>query len=189
VALGTGLVGTFTPTTPIGIWIGYQILMGVGRGMGFQMPLIAVQNNSSKEEVSIVNALVVFSQNLGGAIFLSLDQIVFSSSLRHYLPIYAPSVNPQVVIAAGASGIHQAVPAASLPGVLLAYNKSISHVFYLGTGIAGCAMISAFGMGWVNIKKKAAEKKLAEGLVDDKLQASAFGLEISLKRESLSKLE
>ncbi|KAK9312057.1 major facilitator superfamily domain-containing protein [Lipomyces starkeyi] len=171
VVLGTGLTSTFTPTTRIGIWIGYQIIMGVGRGMGFQIPLIAVQNNSSKAEVSIVNALVVFSQNLGGAIFLSLDQIVFSSGLRHYLPIYAPEVSPEVVIAAGATGIHGAVSGASLPGVLLAYSKSINQVMHLGTGAAGGALIFAFGMGWVNIKKKA-EKKKVEELEDEKLQTS-----------------
>ncbi|KAK9328781.1 major facilitator superfamily domain-containing protein [Lipomyces starkeyi] len=185
VVLGTGLTSTFTPTTRIGIWIGYQIIMGVGRGMGFQIPLIAVQNNSSKAEVSIVNALVVFSQNLGGAIFLSLDQIVFSSGLRHYLPIYAPEVSPQVVIAAGATGIHRAVSAASLPGVLLAYSKSINQVMHLGTGAAGGALIFAFGMGWVNIKKRA-EKKKVEELEDEKLQTSAADPGAASKNESLS---
>ncbi|KAK9357781.1 major facilitator superfamily domain-containing protein [Lipomyces starkeyi] len=185
VVLGTGLTSTFTPTTRIGIWIGYQIIIGVGRGMGFQIPLIAVQNNSSKAEVSIVNALVVFSQNLGGAIFLSLDQIVFSSGLRHYLPIYAPEVSPEVVIAAGATGIHGAVSAASLPGVLLAYSKSINKVMYLGTGAAGGALIFAFGMGWVNIKKKA-EKKKVEELEDEKLQTSAADPEATSKNEIIA---
>jgi hypothetical protein len=153
--LGAGLISTFTPTTAVGTWIGFQIIMGAGRGLGFQMPIIAVQNNSSKEEVSIVNALVVFAQNLGGAVFLSVDQIIFSSRLRHYLAIYAPEINPQVVIAAGATRIREAVPSASLPGVLLAYSKSFDRVMYLGIGAAGGALLAAFGMGWVNIKKQA----------------------------------
>jgi hypothetical protein len=158
--IGAGLISSFTPTTTVGVWIGYQIIMGAGRGMGFQTPIIAVQNNSSKEEVSIVNALVVFSQNLGGAIFLSLDQIIFSSRLRHYLEVYAPEINPQLVIAAGATGIREAVPSASLPGVLLAYSKSFDQVMYLGIGTAGGALIAAFGMGWVNIKKTAEKGKV-----------------------------
>jgi hypothetical protein len=32
-----GLFGTFSPNTPAGKWIGYQILYGVGRGLGIQM--------------------------------------------------------------------------------------------------------------------------------------------------------
>jgi hypothetical protein len=147
-------MSTITPTSAVGTWVGYQIIMGIGRGLGFQVPIIAVQNNSRKEEVSIVNALVVFAQNLGGAVFLSLDQIIFSSGLRHYLKVNAPEIDPQVVITAGATGIREVVPAASLPGVLLAYSKSVDRVLYLGTGAAGCALLAAFGMGWMSIKKK-----------------------------------
>lgn len=135
--------------------------------MGFQIPIIAVQNNSTKEQVSIVNALVVFAQTLGGAVFLSLDQIIFSSSLRHYLAIYAPEINPQTVIAAGAGGIRKAVPAASLSGVILAYSKSFDRVMYLATGIAGGAFLFAFGMGWMSIKKKVEGEKHETSSADE----------------------
>lgn len=172
--LGSGLISTFTPTTSTGVWIGYQIIVGAGRGMGFQIPLIAVQNNSTKEEVSIVNALVVFAQTLGGAVFLSLDQIIFGSSLRHYLAIFAPEINPQVVIAAGARGLHKAVPEASLPGAILAYGKSFDRVMYLATGCSGGAILLAFGMGWINIKKKAEDEKIETSSVD--LEATASGV-------------
>jgi hypothetical protein len=160
--LGSGLITTFTPTTAVGVWIGYQILMGAGRGMGFQIPIIAVQNNSSKEEISIVNALVVFSQNLGGAVFLSLAEVIFSNGLRHDLASYAPEVNPEVVIVAGATAVRGVVPAASLPGVLLAYNKSFDRVMYLATGAAGGAFLFAFGMRWMSIKKVQAVKPAFE---------------------------
>ncbi|KAI1628106.1 MFS multidrug transporter [Exophiala viscosa] len=170
--IGMGLTTTFTPTTGIGAWIGYQIIMGAGRGLGFQIPIIAVQNNSPKEEVSIVNALVVFAQNLGPAIFLSLDEIIFTNGLEHYLPIYAPGISPEFVVTAGATGIREAVSAAALPGVLEAYTKSIDHVLYLGTGAAGAAFIFAFGMGWVDIRKNRAERERVVGLNDEKEQTS-----------------
>lgn len=35
-AIGSGLISTFTPNTATGKWIGYQILIGAGRGAGFQ---------------------------------------------------------------------------------------------------------------------------------------------------------
>jgi hypothetical protein len=36
-AIGYGLISTFTPTTETAKWIGYQIVLGSGRGMGIQM--------------------------------------------------------------------------------------------------------------------------------------------------------
>ncbi|KAK4937643.1 hypothetical protein LTR10_021789 [Elasticomyces elasticus] len=171
VTIGMGLTTTFTPTTKTGAWIGYQIIMGAGRGLGFQIPIIAVQNNSPKEEVSIVNALVVFAQNLGPAIFLSLDEIIFTNGLKHYLPIYAPGISPELVVTAGATGIREAVSAAALPGVLKAYTKSIDHALYLGTGAAGGAFIFAFGMGWVDIRKKKAEAVKVEKLDEEKTRS------------------
>lgn len=161
--LGSGLLSTLTPTSSVGVWIVYQIILGAGRGFAFQIPLIAVQNHSSKEEVSIVNALATFAQNFGAAIFISLDQVLFSSGLRRQLKLHAPEINVDVVIAAGAAGIHGAVPASSVAGVQLAYSKSYDNVMYLATGAGGLSLIAAFGMGWVNIKRKAeAEKAEAE---------------------------
>lgn len=151
--VASGLLTTFTPSTTTGVWIGYQIIAGVGRGMSVQIPLIAVQNNCSKDELPIVNALVVFAQNLGAAVSLSLAELIFNSVLRHDLAIQAPQVNPELVIAAGATALDTVVPAASLPGVLLAYSNSVNSVMYLATGASGGALLLAFGMGWRSIKK------------------------------------
>jgi hypothetical protein len=35
--LGAGLMTTWLPSTPIGLWIGYQIILGAGRGLIMQM--------------------------------------------------------------------------------------------------------------------------------------------------------
>lgn len=157
VMLASGLIATWTPSTTTGTWIGLQIVLGIGRGMGFQVPIVAVQNNAPKDEVPIVNALVVLAQNLGGAVFLSLDQTIFSSSLKHYLKIYAPDVDAKAVITAGAVGFRGFVPTDSLDGVLMAYSKSINRVMYLAVGASGLALVCAFGMGWKNIKAKKME--------------------------------
>lgn len=162
-AIGCGLITTWTPKTAVGVWIGFQILQGGGRGLGFQMPIVAVQNNTPKTHLPIVNALVVFSQNLGGVVFLAIAQVVFSNRLRYGLTTYAPEVNTEAVIAAGATAVRGVTPAGSLPEVLMAYNKAFVKVMYVATGAAGGTFLSAFGMRWMNIKqKKAIELKLKE---------------------------
>lgn len=40
-AISSGLLSTFTPSTSVGKWIGYQILSGAGRGLGMQIVSIS----------------------------------------------------------------------------------------------------------------------------------------------------
>lgn len=127
-----------------------------------QIPLIAAQNHSTKEQLPIVNALVVFSQNFWGAVFLSIGELTFSNTLKSRLLLYAPEVDPAIVIAAGASAVNTAVPVASLPGVLLAYSRAFDSVMYLVVGISVCSFLSAFGIGWKNIKKPKATQTASE---------------------------
>jgi MFS family permease len=47
-SIGSGLVSTFTTTTPSSHWIGYQILFGFGMGMSMQQTLVA----SSRKQTS-----------------------------------------------------------------------------------------------------------------------------------------
>lgn len=98
-------------------------------------------------------ALLIFSQLFGGALFLSFAQTAFTNGLIKYVPIYAPGVSAETVIAAGASAIQQAVPKAALKGVLEAYNTSINHVFYLAAASAAAMFIFCWGLGWKSIKK------------------------------------
>ncbi|KIM97836.1 hypothetical protein OIDMADRAFT_203035 [Oidiodendron maius Zn] len=152
-AIGSGLMSTFTPTSSTGIWIGFQIISGFGRGSGLQMPVLAMQNSVKPAEVPVAMSLIIFFQNIGASLFLSFAQTTFSSGLVHALPIFAPDVNVQAVINAGASGFRNVVTQALLPGVLHAYSQAISHVFYLTTGAVLVAFIACWGMGWKSIKK------------------------------------
>ncbi|KAL1963468.1 hypothetical protein VTN77DRAFT_8369 [Rasamsonia byssochlamydoides] len=154
-AVSNGLLSTFTPSTSTGKWIGYQILMGAGRGIGMQMALIAVQNSLPPALVSISMSLLSFSQTFGGAVFLTLGDTVFTNSLGTALRTDAPGVNPAAVVAAGATGIRQVVrDPAQLAGVLSAYSTSVDHVFYLTVGCACAYFCCAWGMGWKDIRKK-----------------------------------
>lgn len=98
-------------------------------------------------------ALVMFGQSFGAALFLSFAETIFSNSFSTLLPKYAPSVNAQSIINAGATGFRTITSEADLPGVLIAYAKSIDRVFYLVVGMAGGCFIFAWGMGWKNLRK------------------------------------
>ncbi|KAI1138016.1 MFS general substrate transporter [Hypoxylon sp. FL0543] len=162
VAVGAGLTSTFTPTTSLGNIIGYQILMGAGRGFILQLLVTAMQANVPKEDASIATAYAIFSQLLGGAIFSAVAKAVFTSSIGEALEEFAPSVDPSLLIDSGVTEIEKVIPPSQLQGAILAYNEAITHVFYLQLAAAACAFVSGWGMGWKNLKKVNQEKESEE---------------------------
>ncbi|KAJ9195498.1 hypothetical protein DTO164E3_6811 [Paecilomyces variotii] len=158
-SIGAGLMTTFLPSTGAGPWIGYQILMGTGRGSVLQMPITAIQNLLPAQDVAIASSQVFFFQYLGGAIFLAVGETIFTNGLRSSLQTYAPNVDAQTIINAGASGVRSTAPPADLAAVLLAYNHALVHTFYLALGGSAASFLTGFGMGWQRIPRKAAKKK------------------------------
>lgn len=114
---------------------------------------MSVQTCLQEGQIPVGLTLVVFSQTFGGAIFLAFAQTVLNTGLKNYLPKYAPNVNPETVINAGATGFRAVVPQADLPGVALAYNRSVNDIFYLATASAVATFIFCWGMGWKSVKK------------------------------------
>lgn len=99
-------------------------------------------------------SVLVFTQNLGGAIFVAFAQAIFTNSLRQTIPKAVPSVSPDAIIAAGPNNMRKLVPADRLENLLGAYSTSIDHVLFLGLGIAVAALLISSMMGWKDIRKK-----------------------------------
>jgi hypothetical protein len=117
-------------------------------------PIVAVQNSLPQKDIPVGTTLVVFSMTFGGTIFLTIAELVFSSSLRVGLREYAPSVDGAAVTSAGATGIRQVVRAEDLAGVLQAYTLAVDHVFYLAADGLAMTFVLCWGMGWRFIPKK-----------------------------------
>lgn len=99
-------------------------------------------------------AVLMFTQTLSGAVFLTLANVIFDAGLRSLLPKDAPNADAAAIIAAGATGFRSVVSSEDLPGVLTAYAKSVDYVFYLTAGMGVIMFIFAFGMGWKDVRKK-----------------------------------
>ena len=159
-AIGAGMFTTLTTTSGEGMWLGYQILFGFGLGMGMQQPNLAAQAVLSRRDVSIGASLMVFSQSLGGAIFISVGQNILSNKLASGLEALG-GINPQAVVSTGATDIRNIVPPQLLPQVIEIYNSAIIDAFYAGLAMACFTIIGALMMEWRNIKKDK-DKKPAE---------------------------
>lgn len=96
-------------------------------------------------------AIMIFCQNLGGAVFLIAAQTIFSNILRQQIE-NVPGVNASVIIAAGARSIRNLVSDEQLAGVLEAYSTAIGKVMYLGIGVSVASFAFTWGLGWKDIR-------------------------------------
>ncbi|KAF2745217.1 MFS general substrate transporter [Sporormia fimetaria CBS 119925] len=152
--IGSGLLYTLKVDSPSGIWIGYQILAGVGAGASVQIPFVAVQVVTSEKDMPTANACVFFFNSLGGALSIAIAQNIFVNSLTRDLPKYAPGIDPRIIIQAGATYVRNVVPAELLPGVLVAYTSAIVSAFIVAIATAGLAFVVGLCIEWKSVKGK-----------------------------------
>lgn len=161
-AIGSGLLSTFTVHTAHPMWIGYQVVFGAGIGLGLQLPMIAIQATLPAEDIPIGTAVVIFAQTIGGAIMLSVGQNVFNNELVKNLVKLAPSLNPDIVLATGATSLRSnAGLAPFLPNILLAYNTAITQTFYASVAMGALGLGGALAMQWKSVKGKNIEMAAA----------------------------
>ncbi|KAF7553869.1 hypothetical protein G7Z17_g3328 [Cylindrodendrum hubeiense] len=155
-SIGSGLYALLQPDTPTSQWVGFQVLTGFGRGIGFQMPIVAIQHAVSPEELSTALAFIVWCQYIGPTIFLTLYNTIFYASLRSQLREQAPNADIEAILTAGATEFRKVASARDLPGVLIAYSNSLDRVFYLVAAAGVVVFCTSWGMGWKDIRKSKA---------------------------------
>jgi hypothetical protein len=152
--VGSGLIYTWSQISPASLWIGAQVLAGVGIGLCFQAPIMAGQALARPEDVSATTAILLFFQTMGGAFMVSAAQSGFTNTLLKHLAVYAPSVAPDDVITAGARGVWRTFEGQELVGVMDSYMEGLKFAFMLIVVLAGCATVLSVGMPWTSIRKK-----------------------------------
>ena len=157
--IGAGMLTTFTVNTPTREWIGYQIILGIGVGCGFQQAIIAAQAVLPMADIPSGTTAVLFFQLLGGALMVSAGQNVFTNRLTSGLPTI-PGVNAQLVVATGATKLKTLIPdPANYDAALEVYNSGLTRAFKVSLVVACLAVVGAIGMEWGSVKVKGDESK------------------------------
>ncbi|KAJ7602286.1 ABC transporter [Mycena polygramma] len=153
-AVGSGLLFTLDPSSSSASIIGFQILAGIGTGMGMQNSLLAIQVEfrDTPRLLGQATSMGSFAQFLGGTVGLGVAEPVFASELSKYLLQYAPEA-PAAVVKESPTAIYTALPAAMIPGVVQAYASALRIVFVLGVPVAGLALVAALLIKNLKIEK------------------------------------
>ncbi|KAJ6615515.1 MFS transporter [Mycena sp. CBHHK59/15] len=153
-SVGAGLLSTFTVNTGHAHWIGYQIIFGFGVGFGMQQAIMASQTVLDLKDIPTGTSLIMFMQTLGGALFISVAQNIFTNKLVSGLVIHVPNINPSIVLSAGATSLQTAVDAQYLPAVLSVYNHALVSAYYVSIAMACLSAVGSLTIEWRSVKGK-----------------------------------
>lgn len=151
-AIGAGLFTTFNASASTDKWIGYQLLYGFGAGLGFQQPYVVAQTALKLNDIAIGCATVLFASLLGGTIMVSVANSVFKTRLVNDLVHFVPNIDPQTVVAVGATGLRKVAQGSDYMGVLFSYNDAVIKTFQIALILICIGAIGAGLVEWKSIK-------------------------------------
>lgn len=159
-SVGAGLMTTWTVDVSTGKWIGYQILVGLGIGLGMQQGMVAAQASLPLADTAIGTALQVFAQMFGGSLFVSVAQNVFITGLLKGLAtIEDLGMEPQAVVDAGATSIRTLFKdnPSLMAAVKSEYNDAVIWTFRIALIMTCLSVLGAVFVEWRSVKGKKIE--------------------------------
>lgn len=160
--IGVGLLYTLGEGTSSAKWIGYQVLTGLGLGLGFQIPVSAVQATLAQIDIPSGSAIIIFIQTIGGAFLVSAGESAFESRLTHKLKQTDPLVSPLKVIGTGATDVRSTFSATDLPFILDAYIDGIKTAFIVAIALACACTVISFGAKWQKLQSAPTASETAD---------------------------
>ncbi|KAH7079834.1 major facilitator superfamily domain-containing protein [Paraphoma chrysanthemicola] len=153
VTVSAGLLYTLDVGTSTGKWVGYQILAGLGYGMGLQIPVVIAQAFAAPADLAPVTAIIIFARSIGATFMIAAAQSGFTNQLLQKLVSTAPNVDGDLITSTGATALRQIFQGADLDGVVRAYAWGIKVAFAITIASCGIAAITSLATKWDNVNK------------------------------------
>ncbi|KAB8075258.1 major facilitator superfamily transporter [Aspergillus leporis] len=157
-SIACGLLSLLTPTSSAGQWIGFQLLVGIGIGLGMQQAAVIVQQTLTPEDIPLGIASVTFFQASGPAIMVSVAQNVFNRKLAASLQAEVPELTLTEIINTGATKLVNLVAASEKQIVIFGINHALTWVWYTCTILGALSVFGIVGMDWHQLNKLRARK-------------------------------
>lgn len=163
-SVGTCLITTLSTTSSNGERYGYQILAGLGIGVGFEGPIIVVQTVLPFKSIPVAIAATSFFFTLGGSLFISVSQTLFQNALLKGIESNAPQLDPHVFLQNGATEIRSLLASMNQQGalnaVLQAYVDGLRNTFWVAAACAIVTFVAVCGLEWKSVKKGHGQQKV-----------------------------
>lgn len=88
---------------------------------------------------------------MGGCIFVSTAQCIFSNILLKAMARYEPDVDPDWIIKAGATGLKHFLSDGLYEYAVMSYMEALSAVFSLVIALASVAVVLTWFVPWIRL--------------------------------------
>ncbi|UKZ52637.1 hypothetical protein TrVGV298_006418 [Trichoderma virens] len=146
--LGCGLCHLLDLDTRTAVWIGIQIVVGLGLGCAFQVPIMVGQVSVCVPDIPAVTAMILCFQTVGGAVWVSASQSIFINRMLIAVPQFAPGVDPTKVVSTGAGELREVFGSDKIFGVLTAYLTGIRAAYLLSCAVVGTSLLIGVFLPW-----------------------------------------
>ncbi|GME41845.1 MFS transporter [Neofusicoccum parvum] len=175
--LGVALFTLFRPDTPVATIVGLEVLAGLGIGLGFQPPVIAVQAVVAQRDVAAATAAMGFMKNLATSLSIVLGGVVFQNSMGLREPaLRAAGVGADLAselagpdAAANVELIGTIEDAAQQLTVKEAFAWSMRNMWIMYACVAACGVVATLFVERSPLSKEHTETKT--GLEKEEVQA------------------
>ncbi|KAF2149108.1 putative efflux pump antibiotic resistance protein [Myriangium duriaei CBS 260.36] len=152
--VATGLMTTWDLSSTLVQVISYSTFVGFATCIGIQAPLAAVQNILPPADVALGVAVVIFCNNFGPALAMSIAQAIFTERLVENLKSIIPGLDANLIETTGLSQITANIKGDDLQKVILGVDKAVIQTWYFAIGLTCVSMIGSLAMEWRSIKQK-----------------------------------
>ncbi|KAJ5055539.1 hypothetical protein J3E74DRAFT_227165 [Bipolaris maydis] len=148
VTISASLLYTLDIGTSTGKWVGYQILVGFGYGMGLQIPLVIVPAFAAPTDIAPVTGTIIYA-----TFTIAAAQSGFDNQLLRKLHSTAPYVGHSQIISTGATALRRVFYKAELDGVISAYAGGIKVAFAITIASCSISALTSLAPKWDNTNK------------------------------------
>ncbi|KAF2135570.1 uncharacterized protein K452DRAFT_347552 [Aplosporella prunicola CBS 121167] len=150
--LGSGLLIMLDESSSTVTAVGLQVLFGVGSGLLFEPPLIAIQAHVSPRDITSATSTIAFVRSSALALSVIINGIIFSTSMSHQSSFLAASGIPastlELLSGNEAAANVMITQTMTDPTLILAVKKAFAHgirdMFIASTAFSGLGLVA----GW-----------------------------------------
>ncbi|KAF1349677.1 MFS gliotoxin efflux transporter glia [Delphinella strobiligena] len=139
--IGSGMIFKLEIDSPSRVWIGYQVMAGIGCGLSMQLAVIVGQAVVDPVDIPSISSIALFFQTIGGAMSVSVAQVIFTNKLIQALERNVPGLDPRLVISTGATELRKTLNPDQLHGAIKSYMEGLKDTYALAVALAGAAVV------------------------------------------------